>query len=480
MKTQCQLLSEGEQERVHEKSIKILEEVGIKFLSDKALQVLEKNGAKVDRSEKLAKIPREMVDQALKTAPKSFVLGARDPAFDAAYPSRHTGYVLDCGGVFTFDYKTGERRYSTLKDCENAFRVFEDMSLGSYVWPHSVAELEKSHPYSSQVMLDLSALKFTSKHVQDELTDPREVPYMIEGMTAILGSEAAVKERKIYSVCYCTLAPMTHDGGMSEALMDLSEFELPILIFPMPCAGSTGPASLFSNIAMGNAEALSAVVLFQMAHPGTPLIFGDASGSTEFSTGGFLEGSPEMVLMSAARGEMAKFYGLPNTQAGCLTDAKAPGPQAVMEKMITTLPLVLSGADYIQGPGALETSGTLCLEQIVVDEEIARMCKRLRDGIDTSEEKDFYDDISSVKAGGHFLEQMNTVKACRSDEFVMPMLSDRNTFETWAALGRPDLYSEAQKKVEEILATPQKTPLSDDVIGKLDDIIRRAEEELKE
>jgi len=108
------------------------------------------------------------------------------------------------------------------------------------------------------------------------------------------------------------------------------------------------------------------------------------------------------------------------------------------------------------------------------------MCKRLRDGIDTSEEKDFYDDISSVKAGGHFLEQMNTVKACRSDEFVMPMLSDRNTFETWAALGRPDLYSEAQKKVEEILATPQKTPLSDDVIGKLDDIIRRAEEELKE
>ncbi|GAH06824.1 unnamed protein product, partial [marine sediment metagenome] len=130
----------------------------------------------------------------------------------------------------------------------------------------------------------------------------------------------------IYSVCYCTMAPLTHDGGMSEALIDLSEFEIPILILPMPCAGSTGPASLYSNIAMGNAEALSAVVLFQMAHPGTPLIYGDASGSTEFSSGAFLEGSPEMVLMSAARGEMARFYGLPNTQAGCLTDANTPGP----------------------------------------------------------------------------------------------------------------------------------------------------------
>ena len=117
-------------------------------------------------------------------------------------------------------------------------------------------------------MLDLTSLMWTSKHVQDELTDPREVPFMIEGMKAILGSEEAVKERKIYSVCYCTLAPLTHDGGMSEALIDLSEFEIPILIFPMPCAGSTGPASLFSNIAMGNAEALSAVVLFRWPIPG--------------------------------------------------------------------------------------------------------------------------------------------------------------------------------------------------------------------
>ncbi len=478
MKTQCRFLSEDEQSKVHERSINILEEVGVRFLSEKALKVLEKNGARVDYSEKLAKIPREMVDQALKTAPTSFVLGARNPEFDVPYPSAHTGYVLDGGGVFTFDYNKGARRYSTLQDCENAFRIFEEMSLGSYVWPHSVPDLEKTHPHSSQIFLDLSALTFTSKHVQDELTDPREVPYMIEGMAAILGSEDAVRERKIYSVCYCTLAPLTHDGGMSEALMDLSEYEIPILIFPMPCAGSTGPASLFSNIAMGNAEALSAVVLFQMAHPCTPLIYGDASGSTEFSTGGFLEGSPEMALMSAARGEMARFYGLPNTQAGCLTDANMPGPQAVMEKLITTLPLVLSGVDYIQGPGAIETSGTLCLEQIVVDEEIARLCKRLRDGIDTTAEKDLFEDIKTVKPGGHFLMQPSTLTACRSQEFLMPLISNRNAYESWVKLGSPDLYDEAQKKVEEILATPQKHPLPDDVIGKIEAIARRAEKEL--
>jgi trimethylamine--corrinoid protein Co-methyltransferase len=230
---------------------------------------------------------------------------------------------------------------------------------------------------------------------------------------------------------------------------------------------------------MGNAEALSSLVLFQMAHPGTPLIFGDASGSTDFASGGFLEGSPEMVLQTAARGEMARFYGLPNTQQGCTTDAKEPGAQAVMEKLLTTLPLVLSGADLIQGPGALETSGLLCLEQIVVDDEIAGLCKRMRDGVDLSEAKNRFDDIAKVGPGGHFLMQDSTLAACRSDEFYAPSLSDRHTFERWAELGRPDLYSKARERVEEILATPQKNPLSDDVIGKLDEIVRRADEELK-
>jgi trimethylamine--corrinoid protein Co-methyltransferase len=266
---------------------------------------------------------------------------------------------------------------------------------------------------------------------------------------------------------------------MCDAYLELIQFDAPICVFPMPCAGSTGPASLFSNIAMGNAEALSALTLFQMARPGTPVIFGDASGSTNFAVGNFLEGSPEMVLQSGARGEMAKFYNLPDTQAGCLTDAKEHGPQAVMEKLVTTLPLVMLGVDLVQGPGALETSNMMTLEQIVVDDEIACLCKRLKDGVDMSAAKNYFEDIKEVQPGGHFLSQPSTVEACRSSEFFMPQLCDRNTFEQWVELGRPDVYDKAREKVEEILATPQKNPLPDDVIGKLEDIMRRSDEELK-
>jgi len=118
------------------------------------------------------------------------------------------------------------------------------------------------------------------------------------------------------------------------------------------------------------------------------------------------------------------------------------------------------------------------LEQIVVDHEIARMCKRFKDGIDVSDAKDYMHDIEQVGPGGHFLAQPSTIKACRSDEFYLPELSDRNTFEHWQTLGSPTMYGNARNRVAEILAGPQKNPLSDDVLGKLEDIVRKANKEL--
>ncbi len=476
MLTQAQFLSKEEQQIIHNESIRILEEVGALFHSDKALDILRRNGAKVDEASKIAKISAEMVTEALKTAPKSFVCGARVAENDFALPSTFSGYVLDNGGIFTRDFKTGERRNATEQDHYEFLRVFDEMKLATMVWGTSV---QNPRPYNL-IQKILTSYMHSSLHIQDELSRQKEVPFIIEGLEAILGSSDEVKKRKLFSVIYCTLAPLVHEGHMCDAYLDLIEYEQPICVFPMACAGSTGPASLFSNIALGNAEALSALVLFQMAKPGCPVIFGDASGSTNFSSGGFLEGSPEMVLQSAARGEMARFYGLPNEQAGCLTDAKEHGSQAISEKMITTLPLVMAGVDLVQGPGALETSNMMSLEQIVVDDEIACFCKRIRDGIDISESKNYFDDIKDVKPGGHFLEQMNTVKACRSDEFYSPSLCDRNTYEQWDDFGRADMYDKAKERVEEILASPQKNPLPSDVIGKLEDIISRANEELKE
>jgi trimethylamine--corrinoid protein Co-methyltransferase len=469
-------LGEGQRERIHRESLRILAEVGVRFRSGRARQILAAHGARVNADTQIVRIPAELVQQALTTALRSFTLAARNPVHDFVLPSSFTGYTLDGAATFAVDFETGERRYATTKDLVTSLRIFEELPLGRVVWPNVV--LDNIPEHSSDIRTALLAFQHSSKHIQHEVHHPSHVPYLIEGLAAILGSEAAIRERKIFSVCYCTIPPLTHDDEMCDACLELAAFHVPILPYPMPAAGSTGPASLYSDISVANAESLSALVLFQMACPGTPIIYGSAAGITNFSTGGFVEGAPESNLINGALGEMARFYGLPNTQAGCLTDAQTPGPQAMLEKMITTLPLVLSGVDVVNGIGEIATSQVLVQEQIIVDHELALLCQRLKDGIEVSDERDLSADVARVGPGGHFLMEPSTVAACRSAEFFRPQLVDRNTYERWVDLGRPDMYGKARKRVQEILAGPPRSPLPDQVIGKLDEIMQRADEEL--
>ncbi len=470
------LLTEADREKIHGESLRILSEVGVRFHSRRALKLLSQAGALVDSESCIARFDKNLVEEALKTAPKSFTLGARNSAFDFLMPSPFTAYTLDGTASFTLDFDTGQKRYGTIKDIEQASRIFETIDLGLVTWPPVIAS---DVPKASRVLYEfITAVKSTSKHVQHELHRPEEVPFLVEAMKCILGSIEAVKERKMCSVCYCPVAPLTHEGPMSEACLDLVAYRVPVLIFPMPSCGSTGPAALFSNICLANAEALSTLTLFQVAAPGSPQIYGAASGTMDFKTGAFLEGSPEMVLQTAAMGEMARHYNLPNTQAGCLTDAPGTGSEAIMEKMLTTLPLVMAGVDVINGIGELETSQLLVLEQILVDEEIARRCRRLDEGIDCTNRNNLFGDILKVGPGGHFLAEESTFRLCRSKEFYQPILSGQNHSNELNSENRDSIYQKAREKVTEILDGPLQNALPEKVAADLDDLLARATKEL--
>jgi trimethylamine--corrinoid protein Co-methyltransferase len=83
----AQILTEEEQHRIHNMSLRILAEVGIRFHGDRAPRILRENGVNINQEDKIAKIPSELVEQALKTAPKSFVLGARNPINNFPLPA---------------------------------------------------------------------------------------------------------------------------------------------------------------------------------------------------------------------------------------------------------------------------------------------------------------------------------------------------------------------------------------------------------
>ncbi len=462
MKLNTSFLSQEERKVIHEESLRILAKVGINYASDKALAILEKEGAKVDWDTKIAKIPSEMVEKALEATPKSFVLGARNSEFNWAMPSAYTGYTLDGTGSYVIDFETGERRLAGEQDEINSLRIIEELELVVTPWPpltqHDVeSKVENLYRW-------MNSFSATSKHIQNEILNPKEVPYFIEILKLVLGSEEAIKERKIGSCVYCTVPPLTHDREMLDAVMELTKYHVPLLIFPMVCPGSTGPGSLHSSIAVANAESLSSIVIFQLVSPGTPLIFGNANAPIDFNSGLFLQGAPEMCLMTGALADMGRYYNLPNEATGIHSDAKEIGSHSVMEKVSTCLPLVMGGVDVISGLGEFDTSMTLSFEQIIVDHEIAKVCKRIKEGVEISPEKSLFEDIAKVGPGGHFLKTKAVRAASRNKEFWRPEVLERSSYDSWIKLEQPDLYSRAHERVKQILKSEPKNPLPNDTL----------------
>lgn len=468
------VLSIEEMEKIHRDSIKILEEVGIKVPSEKALEILEAGGAYIDREKQIVRISEEMVQAALKLAPKEFMLGARNRENDLWLPTDVPVLNMDGCGSNVIDFKTGKRRLGTLQDLADAGKVFDAIPEAKVLWS-CIHPTDVKNSRASGVFATATSLLNCSKHVQDEIQNINELPYIIEILKAILkGDEGEVIERKIYSATYCTVAPLCHDKEMLEGTMALTKYKAPVLMYPMPACGSTGPASLYSNITIAIAESLSSLVIYQLTTPGTPLIFGAALGRINLRTGAFLEGAVETELMMAAMVQMGKYYGLPTMAAGCLSDANCIGIQSTMEKVITTLPLTLNGVDIIQGIGLIEGSMTMSLEQMIIDAEIFRNCMRMRSGIDVCDEKCYFEDIKQVAQGGHFLKQKSTRKAFRSDEFYNSKLLVGDTYDTWKASGCMDLKDYAHAQVEKILADEQVCPLDNNTVKLIEDILEEA------
>ncbi len=94
------LSREDEVRQIHEATLDVIESVGVKFHSQNALDILEAHGATVDRETTVAKIPGEVVEKAMSTAPHEYTLGARNPEYDLPLDGEHVYISSDGCGVF--------------------------------------------------------------------------------------------------------------------------------------------------------------------------------------------------------------------------------------------------------------------------------------------------------------------------------------------------------------------------------------------
>jgi trimethylamine--corrinoid protein Co-methyltransferase len=245
---------------------------------------------------------------------------------------------------------------------------------------------------------------------------------------------------------------------------------------PMPLMGATAPGSLISTTLLGNCEVLATLCLVQAAAPGTPFIYAPALATMDPRSGRYSGGAVENGLLGAAATEMARYYRLPVEASGMATDHHVPGIQAGYERALNGLLPALSWPDILVGPGLLGGSMILSLEQLLIDVEVFKMCKRARRGIATGDGKWLEDVINCIGPGGNFLSEYSTVDGIRGGEWYVSKFGVHDTFEAWQAAGTPTLLEEAGVKVVQSLATHQPLPLGQDVEQELGRIHKQAQQ----
>ena len=128
------ILSRDDVLKIHTATLDVIESVGVRFPSQKALSILEAHGATVDRDTLIAKIPGRVVEEALKTAPPIYTLAARDPSQDLPLDGQHVFLGTDGCCIEVIDAFTGERRRTTKKDSGDCARVADALEEVGFWW----------------------------------------------------------------------------------------------------------------------------------------------------------------------------------------------------------------------------------------------------------------------------------------------------------------------------------------------------------
>jgi len=427
-KISLNVLSDDEVRQIHQATLDIIEGVGVRFPSSKALDILASHGAKVDKETMIARIPGHVMETYLAKAPSSYTLAAMEPAQDLPMDGNHSFLGTDGCGVEILDACTGERRRSTKQDISDIARVADKMEGIAFHWvPLSAQDC----PPHSRSLHSLEAIwSASTKHVQtEEIVTESEMEYAIEMAALLVGGREELRKRPILSIMQCTYSPLAHDGGSLEAGLLAASAGLPVGYMTMASCASNAPATMAGALVVGNAEVISALALMQMAHPGCPVYYSAAQTAMDLRTGAYTGGGPEDFLFGAATNRLADFYKVPLSMGAFATGAKRPDWQAGMENSLSCFMAVSTLSDMLLGAGLLYGSRIFSYEQLMFDCEIWSVMCAMFKGIEVDADTLALDAIRAVGPGGHYLTQKHTLRFM--NQLWQPTLLDRRTYGDW-------------------------------------------------
>lgn len=427
-------------EKIHEATLYVLDQVGVQFFSPEAIHTFKKHGAKIDGN--LVYIDEKMLWNNLQTVPETFVIEAPDPAKKVAIGRGSRVYAPAFGAVNVRDRRA--RRPAEKRDLVKLIKLIETSDVLRMVNPNIVVCHDLALESRSIIQAAL-CLKYSTKPLIGVTAGRAEAEKFVELAFKFFGT----LEKHVILGIVNPVTPLQFDQSMADGITVFAQNNQPLVVASCSLPGATSPGTVSSTLVVNNAEVLAGIVLSQLIRPGLPVIYGNASVACDMRYMSTAIGSPETALITCAAAALGSYYRIPVRSGGSLTDSKVLDAQAGIESMMTMLPAIMSGIDFIlHACGILESFLTVDFKKFIVDEEMIRMTERFARGIDINDQALGLDVIQQCGPGGNFISEEHTFHNLKR-EFYYPRLFSRTNYYTWQGEDRPIVNRRAAAHIDE-------------------------------
>ena len=460
-------LSDAEISQVHEASLEILEQTGLLVRNEKARKRFAEHGCKIDHTTEIVRFPPAVVEAFRAMIPSTITLRGRDPKYDLTLPRKLPVIATASSAPDIVDPVSGVTRRARSDDIARIAHLVNQLA-GIDLF--SISTLADDAP-KDQFSLSrfYPALKNCVKPCRTSVYDQREAEQVLKLGELIAGSKQAYWQRPFINFGYCSIvSPLTMDFDSTEMLMFFAENDITAYGTVAPMGGLSTPMSLAGMLTLMNAEWLAAATLAQMSKPGTAQIYNFLPVFADMRDGAYAPGAIEIGMINSAVCQMARFYNVPSGGYLGLTNSKINDAQAGFEKGMSPLMGALSGVDFIVMGGLLDALMSFDFAQAVIDNEIALMIKRVRDGFGFSDDSVSLQEIKDTGPAGMFAANPATLDRMHTATF-MPEMADRKLREQWQLDGASDIRQRALNRARSILCEPNPAALSANVDARVRD-----------
>lgn len=464
-----EFLSGDEIRRIHDTSIKVLEQVGVALNSPSVTKLLLESGCQLSKDGLRVLIPEPTVKSALAKVPKSILLASRDGKHDMRIPSDRL-YCSNGGeGVVVKDLVSGEAHTPTSEDVRKFFQLSGSLPQTDFCWP--MVGAQDAPPHLKGITEMRIGFESTYKHIQSGASSIDEARNIIRLSSILSGGSEKLSKRPSWSAVQCPISPLTFEGGLAEAQVELARAGIPVVSMSAAVAGMTSPVTIAGTLTQVNAENLASLVITQVGAKGAPWIYSSDSTPGDLKTGSIDYGALEANLMRTGAGQMGRFYGLPTMVAGLALESASLLLGRVRDGVPIMIMEALVPSDLGSGFGGLDQAAGASYEQLLVDAWVWDVAKEFIRGFGADEAAISFETIRDAGLDGNFLGKRHTLSRFKQ-EFVAVSKPEAGVYGRGDSEPRGALIRRAREEVKAMLAVEREPAVTKDEASEMDKLFR--------